>query len=123
MPHVLVIDDDPQIRELWVDVLSEGGVDTSQAANGVEGVRLAAQNDYDVIVTDLLMPDKDGIETLMEIKSTNPTAKIVVISGSGQVMGGALMDVARELGAEEVLTKPVDIDRFYAVVAGLAGHS
>lgn len=119
MASVLLIDDDPQIRDLWAEVLTEGDIVVRQASTGVEGLRLASSQPFDVIVTDLIMPEKDGIETLIELKSARPDAKVVVVSGSGSALDGALMAVARELGASDVLPKPVDIDLFYSVVTEL----
>ena len=120
MAVVLIIDDDPDIRDLWTVVLGEAGFDVRAAPSGVEGIEIAESEHIDVVVTDILMPNKDGIETLLEIKSINPNAKVLVVSGGGSALRKSFLDVADKLGADATLPKPVDIDRFRAVVEQLA---
>jgi DNA-binding NtrC family response regulator len=120
MAVVLIIDDDAQIRNLWADVLSEQGFDVRVAPSGVEGVEIAVSERIDVVVTDILMPDKDGIETLLEIKSTRPDAKVLVVSGGGTLLSSSYTRIAEKLGADASLQKPVEIGRFCRVVAALA---
>lgn len=121
MAVVLIIDDDAQIRELWADILSEEGHKVRAAPSGVQGVEIAKSEDVDVIITDILMPDKDGIETLLEIKSIRPKTRIVAVSGGGEILSSAYVKVAEKLGADAALQKPVDIDELCRVVSDLAG--
>ena len=74
MPAILIIDDNEEIRTLWTEVLEEEGHEVIQAESGVVGVKIARARKLDVIVTDIMMPDKDGLETIMEIQSHNSTA-------------------------------------------------
>lgn len=120
MAVVLIVDDDPDIRELWALVLGEAGFVVRAAPSGVEGIEIAESEHIDVVVTDILMPNKDGIETLLEIKSINPNVKVLVVSGGGSALRKSFLDVADKLGADATLPKPVDIDRLCAVVEQLA---
>lgn len=120
MAVILIIDDDAQIRDLWADVLEQEGFDVRVAPSGVEGVEIAASEKVDVVVTDILMPDKDGIETLLEIKSARPQAKVLVVSGGGTMLTASYTGIAEKLGADASLQKPVEIRRFCSVVAQLA---
>jgi len=120
MAVVLIIDDNAQIRDLWADSLSEAGFDVRAAPSGVQGMEIARAEKVDVIVTDIFMPEKDGIETLLEIKSVRPQAKVLVVSGGSAMMDKSFLEVAERLGADATLQKPVDIDRFCELVTRLA---
>ena len=121
MAVVLIIDDDPHIRTLWDYALSEDGFSVRTAPSGLEGVEIARREHVDVVVTDIHMPDKDGIETLLEIKSMNPEAKVVVVSGGGSVGRMSFLGAADKLGADATLAKPFDIHQLSAVVGALSG--
>lgn len=117
---VLIIDDNEEIRTLWTDVLEDEGHSVIQAESGVVGVKLARAHPVDVIVTDIMMPDKDGLETIIEIQSHNPTAKIIAVSGGGDMLKQSFLPVAGALGAIMTLNKPVDINEFCEAVSTLA---
>lgn len=120
MTAVLIIDDDTDIRELWASFLEDGGYEISLAASGADGLRIIDERPIDIVVTDVLMPDKDGIETLLEIKQRQPRAKVLVVSGGGISSNTAMLDVADAMGADGVLQKPVEMDKFCSTIAGLA---
>lgn len=120
MPAILIIDDNDEIRALWSDILEDEGHEVLLADSGVAGVKIARTRKVDVIVTDIMMPDKDGLETIMEIQSHNPTAKIIAVSGGGDMLKESFLPVAGALGAVMTLQKPVDINEFCAAVSSLA---
>ena len=120
LPAILIIDDNEEIRTLWSEVLEEEGHEVVQAESGVVGVKIARTRALDVIVTDITMPDKDGLETIMEIQSHNPTAKIIAVSGGGSMLTESFLPAAGALGAVITLQKPVDINEFCAAVSTLA---
>ncbi len=109
MPNVLVIDDEADVRQLWRDALEDAGCSVSVAENGVRGVKLLESASFDVIVTDILMPEKDGIEIIMEIRKSSPDAKIIAVSGGGAVADTSFLTVASMLGAHRTLQKPVSL--------------
>ena len=120
MPAILIIDDNEEIRTLWTEVLEEKGHEVIQAESGVVGVKIARARKLDVIVTDIMMPDKDGLETIMEIQYHTPTAKIIAVSGGGSMLKESFLPVAGALGAVITLQKPVDINEFCAAVSTVA---
>jgi DNA-binding response OmpR family regulator len=79
LPAILIIDDNEGIRTLWSEVLEEEGHEGAQAESGVVGVKIARTRALDLISTDIMIPDKDILETLVEIQSHNPTAKIIAV--------------------------------------------
>ncbi len=84
MSTVLVIDDDPGMREMMKSMLESAKYQVILATSGVSALPLFREHRPDLIVTDILMPDKDGIETLREIRKIDPEAKIIAVSGGGR---------------------------------------
>lgn len=120
MATVLIIDDDSAVRDLLTDVLLQDGHFVRTAKSGTLGVEIAKGEAIDLVVTDIMMPDKDGIETLLEIKAHKPNLKVMAVSGGGTIKDGSFLGVAQELGADAVLEKPVDIYEFSDKVALMA---
>jgi DNA-binding response OmpR family regulator len=122
-PLVLVIDDEPDIRALMVRMLATAGYEVLLAESGRAGIHLFAERLPTVVITDLLMPESDGLETIQAIRRIKADAKILLISGGGSfgsVALGNLLTMARELGADEVLEKPFGRDALLEKVTILA---
>ena len=114
--RVLVIDDNSDIRESLRWLLESEGYLVSLAANGVEGLRLQRKEPADLVVTDIFMPEQDGIETLWKFREEFPNVPIIVMSGGGAARGTDYLVVARELGAKKTLRKPLDPRELIEVV-------
>jgi DNA-binding response OmpR family regulator len=110
MPYVrvLLIDDNEDLTSSLKMCLESEGFEVAVAANGEQALKRLERSPADVVVTDLFMPDKDGIETIMELRSRYPRCKIIAMSGWTSVEGSDYLSVARELGAVHTLTKPFD---------------
>ena len=108
MAQVLVIDDEPLLRTLVRNILERGGHTVLDASDGRAGLVLWHQNRVDVVLTDIFMPNKDGIEVLMEIKRAWPQANIIVMTGGGQTYQPDMVQAAILLGAARILQKPFD---------------
>jgi CheY-like chemotaxis protein len=106
MARILIVDDDEQIRKLSATVLERAGFETTSASGGAEALRLYADRPADVVLCDLYMPGKDGLETIRELRQQFPEVKIVAMSGGGSLASGAALRFARNLGARELLPKP-----------------
>lgn len=119
MGRVLVIDDDPLIRQTIRFALEEAGFCVDEAESGVDGCRAAADGDFDLMITDILMPDKDGIETIIEVKRTRPDLQILAMSGGGKIDGGEFLNLARRLGVNDTISKPFQIGALLAKVERL----
>jgi CheY-like chemotaxis protein len=106
MARILIVDDDEQIRKLTTAVLERTGYETETASGGDEALSAYRIRPADVVLCDLYMPGKDGIETLRELRQEFPDVRIIAMSGGGAISGGAALRFARNLGAREVLAKP-----------------
>jgi YesN/AraC family two-component response regulator len=116
MACVLVIDDQVHIRMIIGELLKQLGHTVYEASNGKEGMRIFCEKHPELVITDILMPEKDGLEVIMEIKNNNYDTKIVAISGGGIVQGFDYLSTAKKLGADKVLKKPFEWDEFINVV-------
>lgn len=119
--RILVIEDDQQMRKLYKIKLSEQGYDIVEASNGNEGLRRFRECLPDLVITDLVMPEKEGIEMIMQIKTESPEAKIIAISGGGANQPGVYLKIAKSLGAQKTFAKPVDWPELIAQIKALIG--
>jgi len=104
MAKILVIDDEPQVRRLIRQMLTRAGHTVQEASDGAEGLEQLRVDPPDLIITDILMPNKEGIETIRDVRRQAPGLPILVISGNP---GSSLyMEMARMLGAHAALAKP-----------------
>ena len=106
MQSVLVIDDDSGIRELLADTLQEAGFHVHVAQNGVHGLRAFAQNPADLVITDILMPEKEGCSTIVDLRDIAPDVRVIAMSGGNFNSADAYLNLAREVGADKVIEKP-----------------
>jgi CheY-like chemotaxis protein len=107
MAHVLVIDDDPDVRELTQEMLEAAGHRVTLAENGAQGILACRRDRPDVVVTDLFMPDKEGIETIVDLERDFPGIHIIAMSGGGRSGDSTrYLSMASTLGVGAVLTKP-----------------
>jgi CheY-like chemotaxis protein len=116
MARILVIDDDVQLRRLFVTILKRQGHEVLDAEDGDGGLGLYRQQQFDLVITDLIMPGKEGIETIMELRKIHPAVKIIAVSGGGRMGPEGYLSTAKSLGASETLTKPVEMDHFISTV-------
>lgn len=121
MPRILVIEDDAEVRELLERVLTREGYAVSTAANGKQGVASFGEQAFDLVITDIIMPEKDGIEAIMDLKRRRPDLKLIAISGGGRVEPGNYLHSAQLLGANRTLRKPFTNDEIVAAVRELLG--
>jgi DNA-binding response OmpR family regulator len=103
---ILVIDDDDRIRRMVVKVLSADGHQVACAEDGAAGLAMFRQEKPDAVVTDIIMPEREGIETIVSIRKERPETKIIAISGGGRLGDIELLRMALLLGADDVIPKP-----------------
>jgi CheY-like chemotaxis protein len=113
---LLLIEDDEQLRSIFRQILEGAGYEVVEACNGREGLRRYLATPADVIITDLLMPEQEGLETIEALRQYNPAAKIVAISGGGRLETLDYLRVAKQLGAQIVLRKPFGRDELLEAV-------
>ena len=104
--QVLVIDDDEAVRQTIALLLEDVGIEVVQAADGKEGLRAFQRARPDLIVTDIIMPEKEGIQTIAEIRASGSKTGIIAISGGGAGSADLYLNMAEELGADATLAKP-----------------
>ncbi len=109
MAKILVIDDEPLVRLAVCRILELAGHEAREAANGREGLALAASWGPDVVITDILMPDMEGIETLSAIRKLAPNLPVIVMSGAGSAATLTYLKAAQRLGATHTLAKPFGV--------------
>lgn len=123
MATILVIDDDTQLRTLIVRILEMENHQIVEAVNGIEGIRCFRKQKIDLVITDILMPDKDGIEVIREIRSAHPDVKMIAISGGGQLGADQYLTLAKKLGAQHTLLKPFQREDLLEIVNHLLKDS
>jgi DNA-binding response OmpR family regulator len=120
MSRVLVIEDNDDFRALLQIALEAEGFGVVTASNGEHGLRLLAQAPTDVVITDIFMPGKEGIETIAELRKQFPGVRIIAMSGRPSATDFDPLSVAMELGAAKILRKPFDLDELIESVKMLA---
>lgn len=107
MASILIVDDEDSVRNLVREMLSRDEYTLYEARNGEEAVSCFRQNPVDLIITDLVMPEKSGIDLIMQLKNDNARVKIVAISGGGGITGRFdYLPIAKLLGAKSIIRKP-----------------
>ncbi len=105
---VLVVDDDPVFRNLLTAILVQAGAHVTTAANGDECLQLVAEQPFDLIFMDIIMPGKDGIETIIALRKGGNTSWIIAISSQQKLGDQMLTDAACALGANDFMSKPLN---------------
>lgn len=116
MALILVVEDDEAIREIITEVLYAEGHDILQSCNGAQALKLLRGNPVDLVITDIIMAEKDGIEMLYELRKYYPEVKSIAFSGGGKIGGTTYLALARSLGARCVLSKPFPISSLLIAV-------
>ena len=108
MTRILVIDDEESVRTVLRQMLEKEGYEIEDAEDGAVGLKLLHEHLPDLIITDLFMPEKEGIETMIEVRKHFPQVKIIAISGGGRMGKLDLLPMAESFGAQRTLAKPFE---------------
>lgn len=117
MPKILVIEDDKSFRNVLVQMLDKAGFEVSQAGDGNQAIELCRQIQPDVVLTDIIMPDKEGLETIQELLALCPNMRIIAMSGGGRIGPDSYLPLAKKLGAKATLQKPFMRDDLLSAIA------
>lgn len=112
--RILVADDETGVRGFLRKVLEQGGYAVAEAADGKQALEEAQARQVDLVLLDLVMPEREGLETIPALRKAIPGVRIIAMSGA---FGGKFLDVARMLGADAVLSKPVSAELVLSKVA------
>ncbi len=113
---ILIIDDDELVCNFMKETLTLEGYDVIVTESAAEGISLYQKHKFDLVITDIIMPDKEGLETIGELKKICPSIKIIAMSGGGIVPGEEYLVLASRMGASFTLQKPFGREELLAVI-------
>ncbi len=106
MGKIIIIDDEPYILLMLKKMLERAGHEVDLASNGKQGMEIFEKENADLVITDIIMPDKEGLEIILEMKKQRPDLKIIAISGGGRISPESYLECATHFGASRVFQKP-----------------
>ncbi len=116
MARILIIDDEDELRSMLRQMLEQAGHEITEAVNGAEGIQLYEQDTHDLIITDIIMPEKEGVETIIALRRADPDLPIIAISGGGRLEATDFLTMTKKLGARRTLSKPFRRDQLLEAV-------
>ena len=119
MSAILVVDDDPQVLDVVGEMLRLEGHDVATAIDGREAVAKFSDAKFDLVITDLIMPEKEGLETIAELKSMRGDVPVIAMSGGGRIGPTDYLETARFIGATATLAKPFARSELVSLVGDL----
>ena len=119
MSAILIVDDDTQVLDVLSEMLKLEGHDVDTALNGVTAVEAVRRKVFDLVITDLIMPEKEGLETIADIRKLRGPVPIIAISGGGRIGPTDYLETARFIGADATLAKPFGRDELITAVSDL----
>lgn len=117
----MIVEDENEVREMLKDALSRRKYTVIEASNGLEAMSRFKPSVVDLVITDILMPEEDGLKVIMQLKEKKPGIKIIAISGGGKIGPAIYLNIARTLGADEVISKPFSLQNLITKIEGLLG--
>jgi DNA-binding response OmpR family regulator len=123
MKRILILEDDEQFQKLLETILKDAGYTVEAASDGKQGLKLLADKTFDLLITDIFMPENDGIGVLREIRNKQHGMKVISMSGGGRGVGpGEVLDVTEALGVDKSIQKPFTKKEFLPLVSELIGE-
>jgi YesN/AraC family two-component response regulator len=117
--RILIIDDDFHVRDMLERLLRKAGYDAQLAENGVEAMKMHRENPMDLVITDIIMPEKEGLEIINEFRRDYPSVKLIAISGGGRIGPTNYLKMAKLLGAGRTFAKPMDTSKLLSAIKEL----
>jgi DNA-binding response OmpR family regulator len=122
MQNILVVDDEEIIRNLINIILKQAGYCVRMACNGEEASQLLNQSVPELLITDLVMPEKSGTQLIQEVRSQHPAIPIIALSGAQSDQPGVYLEMAKSFGANYVLAKPFSLGELLGLVKEALGE-
>lgn len=119
MPGVLLVEDDKELREMLKMSLLRSGFTVMEAENGKDAIAHFKPLVTDLVVTDLIMPEEDGLKVVIKLRELKPSIRIIAISGGGKVGPGSYLNLAKALGADAIFPKPFSINDLISKIENL----
>lgn len=120
--RLVVAEDDSGLRDLLGEILTEAGHSVELARNGAEAITWLGKGTVDVLITDIIMPEREGFETIVQARKNYPQVRILAISGGGRLGPENYLPTALALGVDATLAKPFDKDTLLAILAEMMRH-
>jgi len=117
MEKILIIDDDSSFRLILSQMIAKAGLKSAVARDGEEGLEMFRTGEYGLVITDIIMPVMEGIETIMELRKLDPKVKIIAMSGGGQMVPEKYLNTALALKVNAVLKKPFSYNELLKAIA------
>jgi CheY-like chemotaxis protein len=119
MPGILLVEDDKELREMLKMSLIRSGFTVMEAENGKEAIAHFKPLVTDLVVTDIIMPEEDGLKVVIKLRELKPSIRIIAISGGGKVGPGSYLNLAKALGADAIFPKPFSINDLISKIESL----
>ena len=119
MPGILIVEDDKDLREMLKNSLLKRKYTVLEAGDGKEAILRFKPAITDLVITDLIMPDEDGLKVILNIKKIKPDIKVIAISGGGKAGPGNYLSIARALGADEIFPKPFSLNELLSKIESI----
>jgi CheY-like chemotaxis protein len=119
---ILIIDDDAAVSRTLSLILTRAGYQVSTVTSGRKGLEMLSEGGFDLVLTDIIMPELDGIEAIRRIRTDHPGLRIIAMSGGGQIDKADFLHMAEALGADRVLEKPVRSERLLELVGSVMAN-
>lgn len=116
MPKVLIIDDEEDTRSVLKDMLNMSGYDVDTAENGRQAKEFYDKTDYDAIITDIIMPEQDGFEVILDFRNKNQLDRVIAISGGRRTSSDDYLSIANHFGVSAIFSKPPNYKELMAKV-------
>ena len=123
MKRILIIDDEQIVLEVLRKILELEGYEVVTAANGDEGLELFSQKPFDLVITDMVMPEKDGLQTILDLRKETPDLAVIAMSGGGTISKERYLAVAGYLDGIITITKPFSLESITEAVAKLLSET
>jgi len=122
MPGVLIVEDEKELREMLSVSLTRRKYTVLEAENGKDAIAHFKPSITDLVVTDLIMPEEDGLKVIMKLRELKPSIKIIAISGGGKAGPGSYLSLAKALGADAIYSKPFSINDLVSKIEELLNN-
>lgn len=119
---IVLVDDDESLRAAMTTILTRAGFNIHSTADGEEALRFIQKNPVSLVITDLIMPQIEGIELIVRLRKARPDLKIIAVSGGGRLRPETFLDAAKSLGAWKVMTKPFSTPDLIAAIREALGQ-
>jgi DNA-binding response OmpR family regulator len=122
MKRILIIDDEPYILMMLKKMMERAGYEVELAENGMRGLELFREEAFNLVISDIIMPEKEGLGIIREMKQDRPELKIIAISGGGRVSADDYLNTAKLFGADRIFQKPFKQEEIVGAVRELIGE-